>query len=144
MNENCYIFKSQAWEAETWEGTVTYISGYWQHSFTKVQSQHDSAQGSRAQRIELKEQIQNGVRFVLHCYKTGWMRKKASIQKKTETGDRECVLMAMRCLVPFVPEVQHLLIACRLHHSLATNSYTSLAQVSVSWFIVTCNPKSPE
>ena len=34
-NENCYTFKGQAWEAEPWEWTSMYLSGYRQHSFVQ-------------------------------------------------------------------------------------------------------------
>ena len=59
LNEKSDIFKGQAWETETWERAIMYISVYSQQSFAKI---------NRAESLELKEQIQYGVRFVLVCY----------------------------------------------------------------------------
>ena len=55
MNEKCYAFKDQAWEAEPWERATMYILGSRQHSFTKVQSQHDLAQATEHTGQSLKE-----------------------------------------------------------------------------------------
>ena len=44
MNEKCYTFKGQVWEAQSWEMAIMYISDYMWHYFTKMQSQNDEAQ----------------------------------------------------------------------------------------------------
>ena len=49
QQDNCYFlqlfffytFNGHAWEVEPREWAIMYISSYRQHSFTKVQSQHD-------------------------------------------------------------------------------------------------------